>query len=349
MPSSRDSWSLYLGRYGSIVLRLHVTFPIAWLLILLVSAVDDSVPSSAALIGGLVLTLSAVFRELMRAASSIRVGGEPLVVVFAPLGNFSRYHLPADPPAHLVNASFGCTPHLILMVMGACCLAFYGDRNALRLLQYPLNPAVEFLAPQLVLIAQMVVWVNWCLLLVNLLPVEPLDGAATLRSVLWPMLGRNAAGMASTHFAQFLALVVALIAFVVKDSPLPASGVPYWFPLSVVSVLLLFSNNSWTAARRYDTGLAIDELDSDDEGWISNEWVESDDTTPVLVEHIQEKQEEALNRKRREREANEDERVDKILERLAETSFDDLPEEDRAILKKASRRYRKRRFESGES
>jgi len=65
----------------------------------------------------------------------------------------------------------------------------------------------------------------------------------------------------------------------------------------------------------------------------------------VLVEHLQDKQQEVIDRKRREREANEDARVDVILMRLRKTSFEQLSEEDRATLKRASRRYRERRAE----
>ena len=95
-------------------------------------------------------------------------------------------------------------------------------------------------------------------------------------------------------------------------------------------------------SRRYDGGLLIDEFESDDEGWLVNEW-DDEDREAVLVEHLQDKQQEAIDRKRRRQEASEDARVDAILARLTDTSLDRLSEEDRAILKRASRRYRQRR------
>ena len=72
------------------------------------------------------------------------------------------------------------------------------------------------------------------------------------------------------------------------------------------------------------------------------EWIE-DERAAVLVEQLQEKQQEALDRKRREREDREDARVDDILARLGEVGFEKLSEEEQAVLKRASRRYRERR------
>jgi hypothetical protein len=119
--------------------------------------------------------------------------------------------------------------------------------------------------------------------------------------------------------------------------------VPNWFPLALAALFLLYGGSRTTHERRYDVGLAIDELDSDDEQWLNAEW-DDDEREAVLVEHLQDKQQETLDRKRREREAHEDARVDAILERLQSVSFDQLSDEDRAVLKRASRRYRRRRI-----
>jgi hypothetical protein len=121
-----------------------------------------------------------------------------------------------------------------------------------------------------------------------------------------------------------------------------AGLIPGWYPLAAISVLLLFGGRGGAQAKTYDAGLAIDELDSDDEEWLAAEW-ETEDREAVLVEHLQDKQQEALDRKRREQEANEDARVDDILARLHEDGFEKLSEEDRAFLKRASRRYQQRR------
>ena len=109
-----------------------------------------------------------------------------------------------------------------------------------------------------------------------------------------------------------------------------------------MSLFLLYAGRNILPAKNYDSGLAIDKFDSDDEVWLTGDWVEEDHAA-VLVENIQDKQQEAIDRKRREREANEDARVDAILARLHGSSFENLSEEERAFLKRASRRYQRRR------
>jgi hypothetical protein len=199
-----------------------------------------------------------------------------------------------------------------------------------------------------------------------LLPMDPCAGAEILRGVLWPVVGRTSATAATAHVAVgmsvFFAVAAALVAktehsILVENVEKIENSVseekaenavelmPGWFPLAATSVLLLFGGRGGTQSRTYDVGLAIDEFDSDDEEWLAAEW-ETEDREAVLVEHLQDKQQEALDRKRREQEANEDARVDDILARLHEAGFEKLSEEDRAFLKRASRRYQQRRSSS---
>jgi hypothetical protein len=107
-------------------------------------------------------------------------------------------------------------------------------------------------------------------------------------------------------------------------------------------VLLVYGGNRASRQRQYDVGLAIDEIESDDEQWLNAEWIDDDHRAVVLVEQIHEKQQETLDRKRREREDREDARVDDILARMAEVGYEQLSDEEQAVLKRASRRYRQR-------
>jgi len=346
-------------------LRIHVLLPLTALVVFF--AVESKLvePSfsaglNVAMWAIFVLTGSVLLHELARMATAARVGGHTSALILGPIGGLTKVHLPVDPPAHLVTALSGPMTYLVLLVVAGCGLAFSGDRDLFRLLLNPCSPPIgdpnAFVsaagAGQLSsvggiqvlstwgLIAQLTVWVNWCLLLVSLLPIDPCDGAELLRGILWPMVGRSTATIATSRLALGGALFVALLALVIQDYS--QVKIATWFPLSVISVFLLYGGSKSSSTRRYDVGLSIDEFDSDDEEWLLNDW-EDEDREAVLVEHLQDKQQEAIDRKRREREANEDARVDVILIRLQSTSFDQLPEEDRATLKRASRRYRQRR------
>ncbi len=351
---STDNWSLCIGRPGGVELRVHVLWPLTTLAMLL-AVKSNLVDPHVAMWALLVFMASVALHELARAVTASRVGGHPSSLVLGPIGGLTKLHLPVDPPAHLVTALAGPMTYLVLLVGAGCGLALAGDQELFRLLLNPCEPNISppfFVSTMttLVMVAQLTVWINWCLLLTSLLPVDPCDGAELLRGILWPMVGRTTATSATSRIALgsavFMALLVA--ALLIPDSSsadsFSSARLPTWFPLGVISIFLLYGGYRQTNTRHYDVGLMLDEFDSDDEEWLLDEW-EDEDREAVLVEHLQDKQQEAIDRKRRQREANEDKRVDAILLRLRDTSFDQLSEEDRATLKRASRRYRERRAE----
>jgi len=352
-----------VGRLNGVELRVHILWPLIAVVGLLAVKLEQVEPNVVAW-ALLVFAVSVALHELARVMTASRVGGHTSTLVLGPIGGLTKLHLPVDPPAHLVTAISGPMTYLVLLVAAGCVLALTGDPDIFRLLLNPCSPNISPTVTALPTtlesvttmeqIAQLTVWINWCLLLISFLPVDPCDGAELLRGIMWPMLGRSTATSTTSRIALGAAVFVALLALAVPVSEsLPAnmiqasSKIPPWFPLAVISIFLLYGSYRTTSTRCYDVGLAIDEFDSDDEEWLLSDW-DDEDREAVLVEHLQDKQQEAIDRKRREREANEDARVDAILMRLRNTSFEQLSEEDRATLKRASRRYRLRRTEHEE-
>ncbi|QDT72249.1 site-2 protease family protein [Lacipirellula limnantheis] len=348
--SAAGSWSFSLGRWRGVELRLHAHFPLLALAVIWLAQVSSSVAGDVsgadpltvrnALIALAILFASVLIHEAVRALVARRVGGRTNLIVLGPTGGWSQPHLPSDPPAHLVTGIAGPLTYLAIVVTAACCLAAAGKDNLLHLFS-PFQPVFQDHDSLGLLIAQLTVWINTWLLLVNLLPVQPCDGAEILRSVLWPLVGRASASAASAHIAYGAAAVAAILAITFQHQDFVPGIVPKWFPLAVVSVLLLYGGNRAARQRQYDVGLDIDQWESDDEQWISADWID-DDRTAVLVEHLHQKQQDVLDRKRREREDREDARVDDILARMHEVGFDQLSDEEQAVLKRASRRYRQR-------
>jgi Zn-dependent protease len=267
------------------------------------------------------------------------VGGRTNLIVLGPTGGWAQPNLPSDPPAHLVTAIAGPLTYLAIIVTAACGLAISGEQNLLNLFS-PFQPQFLPYRSALHTAAQLTVWINTWLLLVNLLPIQPCDGAEVLRSLLWPLVGRASASAAAAHIAYGAAAMTAIMAIAVQQQMLN-NVIPQWFPLSVLAVLLLYGGNRAARQRQYDLGVDIDQWESDDEQWLNADWLD-DDRAAVLVEHLHQKQQDALDRKRREREDREDARVDDILARMHDVGFDKLSDEEQAILKRASRRYRQR-------
>jgi Zn-dependent protease len=344
--TAAGSWSLRLGRWRGVEVRLHLHFPLLALVLLLAASMPShfmlglprmNVP--AVLMGLAILLASVILHEAARALVARRVGGRTNLIVLGPTGGWAQPHLPADPPAHLVTAVAGPLTYLAIIVTAAVGLAAAGEQNLLNLFS-PFAPQFLKYDSPFHIAAQLTVWINTWLLLVNLLPIQPCDGAEVLRSMLWPLVGRASASAAAAHIAYGAAAVTALLAVIVQDQMLN-DVLPGWFPLAVLSVLLLYGGNRAARQRQYDVGLDIDQWESDDEQWLNAEWLD-DDRAAVLVEQIHQKQQDALDRKRREREDREDARVDDILARMQGVGFDQLSDEEQAILKRASRRYRQR-------
>ncbi|RIK88617.1 MAG: hypothetical protein DCC67_00305 [Planctomycetota bacterium] len=338
------SWSLRLGRCLGVEIRLHLHFPLLALAALLLASLPPQaavpqLPVRSVLAALAILLASVALHEAVRALVARRVGGRTYLVVLGPTGGWVQPHLPADPPAHLVTALAGPVTYLAILVSAACALAASGEHNFLELFS-PFQPVFLDTQSYLHFAAQLTVWINTWLLMVNLLPIQPCDGAEVLRSVLWPLVGRASAATAAAHIAYGAAAVTAMLAVVLQQQ-MVNDVLPAWFPLAVLSVLLLYGGNRASRQRYYDAGIDIDHWQSDDDQWLGAEWLD-DDRTAVLVEHLQEKQQDALDRKRREREDREDARVDDILARMNEVGFDQLSDEERAVLKRASRRYRQR-------
>jgi Zn-dependent protease len=349
--SAAGSWSFSLGRWRGVEIRLHVHFPLLALLVLWLAQLSEAVlPRDVlspdpmivrnAVFGLFILAASIVIHEAARVLVARRVGGRTNLIVLGPTGGWAQPQLPADPPAHLVTAIVGPLTFLAIAVAAACCLAAAGKDNLLQLFS-PFNPEFRNFNSVALLAAQLTVWINTWLLLINLLPIQPCDGAEVLRSMLWPLVGRASASAASAHIAYGAAAVAAVLAITFQHQYLIPGVLPQWFPLAILAVLLLYGGNRAARQRQYDIGLDIDKWESDDEQWLSADWID-DDRTAVLVEHLHQKQQDALDRKRREREDREDARVDDILARMHEVGFDQLSDEEQAVLKRASRRYRQR-------
>ncbi len=351
MIYSANPWSLCVGRLRGIEIRLHILFPLLALGLapfVQSTSLQPALQPVVALWGLGILLISATVHELARVIAVLRLGGQVSQCVIAPFGSWSRVQLPSDPPAHLATALVGPMTCLALLITGGCGLALAGDREVYRLLyawaphDVPgfRSPATISPTNTAILVCQLFVWINWRLLLIDLLPVDPCAGATLLRGMLWPIVGRESATIATSRLALGGSLLTAMAACLVLKYDSSGGMVPSWLPWGIISVLQLYGGLRDTQIQ--EPGTAIDAWDADDPGWPHNQWRE-DQRETVLVEQLQDKQQAALDRKRQAQEVNEDARVDAILQRLHDTSLDQLSEEERAILKRASRRYRERR------
>ena len=353
-----STWSLNLGRWGSLRVRLHAFFLVTAVFTLFV--VTESDGNNLLWIAGLSIAVHfaiVALHQLAHGYAAARLGGTTDEIVIGPLGDTARHHVPHDPQRELITVLAGPAFNVILAILLAPFVFIIAQTEVIDLI-HPIAPGsfVPILADDLT--ARMVVltafklafWLNWVVLLVNLLPAFPFDGGRFLRTILWPALGYRTAVIWVARSTKFLAAVFCLLAWLSWEV-YPMSIVPAWVPLMLIAIYMFFSANqeiSRLEIRAVDDDLLgydfdeeyadlDDELDDDSYDDTDDEF---DDIT--LVDRRREKRREQRIRQARAQEEAEEARVDRILERLHHEGFEAISIEERALLSRVSARYRLR-------
>lgn len=329
-----NRWSIPLGNWGGLPVRLHLS------LLLVVSCVMIATAGADARAGGVLLAVvlvSSILHEAAHRAATMWLGGEKETVVLTPIGGLNLPKTPGDPEAQLLAAMVGPMANLAILVAATGALTF--SRDSLVGL-FTVAMPVGLLEGELSKVAlKTAVWFNWLAFLLSLIPTYPFDGAPAMRAMLWPMFGKRSAAVLTAQIARALgiAIGVAAVGFL---QVLPEHAITLSAPLAALSLIVISSSQyelSLTTeggafggyledyASRAQQDTSSPDLDL---SMFENEGV-SDWQPPNYAQLLSEQEE--------------DDAVDAILERLHLHGPQDLSEEDRKILQRASRRYRSRR------
>ena len=252
-------WSVSLGRWWGVAVRLHIFF-----LLFAVLALAFTIPADLAGAGSMaigILLASLVLHEVGHALAAARVGGQIDAIVVGPVGGliFSagtrraggsvvRGPGRADRP---FDTGY-CPPR--------SCSRWPAIPRCSGLL-HPLAPLDLMEGGRRLVAVKLTLWLNWILMLLNLLPAYPFDGGPILRAMLWPAVGRRTARVIASRVAMVIAVGVCasgLLSFGVDRDTRP---VPMWIPLIILGIFLFFS------AKQDVAGAAPHELFDDPVGY----------------------------------------------------------------------------------
>ena len=349
MPGcSVQRWSLSLGRWWGVSVYLHIFFLLSALLALAFTVPDRDLVSAGLMMVGILL-VSVALHEVGHSLAAIRVGGKVDAVVLGPVGGLISPRVPDEPEIHLFVALAGPIVHLLLAVMAAIVLAIADNTQLLGLLN-PLATPQDLIEPggAGLVAAKITLWLNWILMLLNLLPAYPFDGGPILRAMLWPALGRRTARVVTARIAMGIGVLLCASSLLTVAGEFQTQF-PIWIPLVMLGVFLFFSARQDLAAAaspEWTDEPAGYQVSSDGLDLLDVMWSTDDETDGVLVEH---QQRPSAEQNRREQEAVEDARVDDILARLHDSSWAALSPDEIAILQRASQRYRERRGASDDA
>jgi Zn-dependent protease len=176
-------------------------------------------------------------------------------------------------------------------------------------------------------------WVNWFLLLLNLVPAFPLDGGRLLQSVLWWRADYRQGTLAAI-FVGFLMMLVFAVLSIVLYEPI-ILGLALFMYLACRRQWIVLETGGEESLFGYDFS----------EGYTS---LERDQPAPPprrrqswLQRWLQRRAERKMRREQEQREA-EERRMDELLEKVQRVGMQGLTDEERRFLIRASARYRNR-------
>jgi Zn-dependent protease len=339
MRESTGSWTVSLGRWSGLDVKLHASFlACAVVTIFLCSQTGVRHVAEYSLLGLGILLASVLLHELGHLMAALYLGGRAESLIIAPLGSLTMPSVPPEPRREILVALAGPAVNALTIICIAVPLVAAGVSVGDVLLS-PLDPQNLFEGPAWVIGLRLACWIN-CLLLLNLFPAYPLDGGHALCAILRPTFGPRAAVLIVGTSAMLAAVGLLIMALVL---PQDARAVPSWLPLSLFAIFLFFSGKrqieTWRPAETEDTLLGYDFS----EGYTS---LERSSQLPqrsagLLSRWIEQRR---AQRERRlvEMEAEEERRVDEVLIRLNEVGIDALSSAERALLERVSKRYRTR-------
>ncbi|MEE3370678.1 MAG: site-2 protease family protein [Planctomycetota bacterium] len=354
-PRARRPLSVALGRWGGIAFHLHLLFGVFVIGTLIYAWRESQLDGRGGIIrlASVFLAIllgSALLHEWAHIRAVIRCGGFVDQLVLVPWGGLSHLSIPPHAP-HSVLRVYLAGP----LANGLACLiciplvVWWDTYAVVPELLHPLAPASLFengagsTGWDRTVVVKLMFWVNWVLMLVNLVPVFPFDGDRITRALL--MIWRPAASpaqvaMTMTWVTRFSALLLCVAAYWVHQEWNAIQAV--WISLLFVGVLLLMRDRQQERQAMFDGLSASDgtktavfppsEQVALGSGWEATAVGADADLFPDEQEQLE-----------RNQDPEDEERLDEILDRLHRSGKENISEDDRAFLERVSQRFRRRR------
>ncbi|HTU90180.1 MAG TPA: site-2 protease family protein [Gemmataceae bacterium] len=350
-------WSIPLGRFFGITVRVHILFPIVALGLILRYALKTNPPYiEGTWIDGVMLTgllfVSVLLHELGHCVAARWVDGDATEIMMWPLGGLANVDLPQEPRAHIITAAAGPAVNLLLAALCTLFLAYTADAsyqpwwNPLTCAPFPLrvDPSgtiqlwtwggEKLLVSHVwtIVLARMF-WVNWSLFLLNMVLVcFPMDAGRMLQSALWPSLGYRQATLFVIYAGFVFTVVVGLISIIYEDMLVFCLAIFIYF--SCRAQLFILETGGEDGLFGYDFSQGYTSLERDQPRLTAKKkswWKRWRDNRAA----------QKLQREMETREA-EERRLDELLEKVQKLGMSALTDEERRFMKRVSDRYRNR-------
>lgn len=346
------SWSMGAGRWLGVPVRIHI------LLILFVVALfgaewnyqisNTSIFAGTAIVTTLVLITSLLLHETAHIFASTNLGGRIDSITLLPWGGNNDTLVPMRAHARAIVFLAGPFANFVIFLLGTTLLV-QTDHSSIANLINPLAPHRFNPSEWQISLTEIVIWVNFQLAFINLLPCYPLDGVEIVRA--WISSFNPGASKFRVESAIRLignAVAFAFIGFAwffrdIQTGPIQ----PTWLLFLLTGITLLFSsNNAMQLALRKtpETTPPPHQTKGNENLNAVESFLEfpANEDDSAYSQWLSEKQEARQENEFR-KEQEEDEKADQILEKLHYGGIASLNEEEKLILDRVSERIRRRR------
>lgn len=325
------SFSFSIGTWFATNLRVSILTPLLAVLLMF------QLGAEAGLIATVLVLVALVAHEFAHIFSARATGGYGDEILISPFGGVAMVQTGGTFLSRLIVPASG--PILNMAVCAGLVPILLGQDQSVRALMNPLNYGDDgglTLSSQMShLVCQLAFVVNWLLVLINLIPVHPLDGGRILQTVLTEQFGAHSSNQIYLKVGTIAGIVFVFCGLLFSSAVVVAIG-------TLVLVLNLEETYRMRSADAFDDSFMGYDFS---QGYTSlergEEPGERQKKSGFIKEWRQRRQEqrEAVERERAEQDARQ---LDDILARLHENGYESLTEEEKRVLKRASNRYKNR-------
>jgi len=341
-----------LGRWVGVPVRVHALF---LLFLAVIFCVDFNSPSpggsgilSTAMVTAAILIMSVVIHELAHIFAIHNLGGSVESVTFMPWGGNSSFEYPKPNSSKMIATLAGPFVNLALFLIGTI-LLLQSTETSIKEIIHPFKPHGFLTSDVPTTLIMIGTWVNFQLLVANLVPCFPFDGAAVLRILFGQFYSKVPQyRIESAIRVTGTAVAFTLIGFAWLFRTYTGGPVePIWFVLLVAGISLYFaagycfdSQTQQETTEWDEAHTALGLSDSFSEGPSFFVFGETED--PEYSKWLVEKQE-ARIRDEMQREQREAELADDVLVKLHESGIESLTSDEKLLLQRVSERLRRKR------
>ena len=323
------NWSLSLGRWAGIFVRVHLLFFLWMAYTLYQNAVMGQ------FIVGLIISsmvfVVIVLHEFGHCFGARSVGGQATDVLMWPLGGLATVDAPQTPRAQCITTAAGPAVNIVFCALCGTLLilmaGFSGSvpLNPFRLFGVPVDVSRWSLRDVVI-----VVWsVNYTILLFNLVPMFPMDGGRLLQVVLWKRVGFYRATLVATFVGMAGAIGLGLLGLISEQFLL--IGIAIFGYLTCMQHRQALKSGLLTPDAEMGYGLTYNQ----------HPWLEttSDADTKKSSWWSRRREASRLRRsaKRRQNQEELEKQIDVILDKVHRQGIQSLTRTEKRILQRASK------------